>query len=73
MVFSCLFLVSSFCDISLYACSYYFSSVSVAEWPPLGKWLLTRLTICFLYILTICYISYFLFLVLRAGFGFLIA
>ena len=26
-----------------------FSSVSVAEWPPFGKTLLTRLTICFLF------------------------
>ena len=31
-----------------------FSSVSVAEWPPFRKKLLTRLTICFLCILTIC-------------------
>ena len=22
----------------MYVCSYYFSSVSVAEWPPLGKY-----------------------------------
>ena len=36
-----------------------FSSVSVAELPPFGKYLLTRLTICSLFILTICYISYF--------------
>ena len=28
-----------------------FSSVWVAEWPPFGKWLLTRLTICSLCIL----------------------
>ena len=32
-----------------------FSSVAVAEWPPFGKKLLTRLTICSLCILTICY------------------
>ena len=31
-----------------------FSPVWVAEWPPFGKELLTRLTICFLCILTIC-------------------
>ena len=31
-----------------------FSSVWVAEWPPLGKYLLARLTICSLCILTIC-------------------
>ena len=34
------------------------SSVYVAEWPPFGKELLTRLTICLLYILTICNFSY---------------
>ena len=32
-----------------------FSSVWVAEWSPFGKELLTRLAICFLCILTICY------------------
>ena len=26
-------------------CSYYFSTVSVAEWPPFGKKLLARLTV----------------------------
>ena len=31
-----------------------FSSVWVADWPPFGKELLTRLTICSLCILTIC-------------------
>ena len=36
-----------------------FSSVSVVELPPLGKLLLTGLTICSLFILTICNISYF--------------
>ena len=36
----------SFGDVSPYVCSYYFSSVLVAEWPPFGKKLLTRLTIC---------------------------
>ena len=35
-----------------------FSSVSVAEWPSFGKYLLTWLTICFLCILTICNIGY---------------
>ena len=53
------FWCQSVCDVSPYVCSYYFSSVSVAEWPPLGKKLLTRLTICSLCILTICYIGYF--------------
>ena len=36
-----------------------FRSVSVAEWPPCGKLLLTRLTICSLCILTVCNISCF--------------
>ena len=39
-----------------------FSSIQVAEWPPFGKELLTRLTICSLCILTICNSSYFPFL-----------
>ena len=34
-------------------------SVLVAELPPFGKELLTRLTVCSLYILTISYFSYF--------------
>ena len=36
-----------------------FSSVYVAEWPPFGKELLTRLTICSLCIMSICNLSYF--------------
>ena len=32
-----------------------FSSVLGAEWPPFGKGLSTRLTICSLCILTLCY------------------
>ena len=39
-------------------CSYYFSSVWVAEWPPFGTELLTRLTICYLCILTIFYLRF---------------
>ena len=34
-----------------------FSSVSIAEWPTLGKELLTRLNICSLCILNICNFS----------------
>ena len=45
-----------------------FSSVWVAEWPSFGKELLTRLTMCSLFILTICNFS--LFPVLRTEFGF---
>ena len=39
-------------------CSYYSCSVRVAEWPPFGKELLIRLSICSLCILTICYFSF---------------
>ena len=39
----------------------FFSSVWVAEWPPLGKKLLSRLTICSLCILTFWNFSYFRF------------
>ena len=35
-----------------------FSSIWVVEWPPFGKQLLTRLTICSLFILTICYLNF---------------
>ena len=49
---------------------YTFSSVWVAEWPPFGKWLPARLTICSHCLLSICYINSFPVLVLRAGFGF---
>ena len=37
------------------------STVLVAEWPPFGKELLTRLTVCFLYTLPICNVTYFQF------------
>ena len=33
----CLFWCQNFGDVSPYVCPYYFSSVSVAEWPPFGK------------------------------------
>ena len=36
-----------------------FGSVSVAEWPPFGKWLLARLTMCSLCVLAICGVGYF--------------
>ena len=36
-----------------------FTWVWVAEWPPFGKELLTRLSICCLCILTICIFSFF--------------
>ena len=48
------FWCQSFGDIPPYVCLYYFSSVSIAEWPSFGKELLTRLTVCPLCILTIC-------------------
>ena len=54
MILCCMFWCQSFGDVSHNICSYYFfSSVWVAEWPPFGKQLLTRLTICFHCILTI--------------------
>ena len=39
------FWCQSFGDVSPYICSYYFSSVWVAEWPPFEKELPTQLTI----------------------------
>ena len=50
---------AEFGDVSPYVCSYYFSSVLVAEWRPFKKKLLIRVIICSLCILTICNISYF--------------
>ena len=46
-----------------------FRSVWVAEWPPFGKELLTRLTICSFCILTICNLSYFPFWVCGLDLG----
>ena len=37
MVLCNLFWCQSFGDLSLCECSYYFSSVSVVEWPPFGE------------------------------------
>ena len=62
VLFACFFLCQSFGDVSSYVCSYYFSSVWVAEWPPFGKKLLTRLSICSPCILTVCNFSYLPFL-----------
>ena len=70
MVLAC-FWCQNFSDVSPYMYSYHFSSVWVAVWPPSGKELLTRLTICSLCILTISNFKYkFPGLVLRAGFVF---
>ena len=44
-------------DVSFNVCSYYLSSVLVAEWPYFGKELLPWLTICSLCILTLCNFS----------------
>ena len=49
---------------------YTFSSVSVAKWPPFGKYLPARLAICSPCILSICNIYLIPALVLRAGFAF---
>ena len=59
MVLCCLFLVSVSVAFHLMFVHIIFSSVSVADWPPFGKELLTWLTICSLCILTICNFSYF--------------
>ena len=48
---------------------YPFCSVWIAEWPPFGKKLPTRLAICSHCILSICNIYLFPVLVLRAGFA----
>ena len=64
------FWCQSFGDVSPYVCSYHFSPVWVTEWPTFGKKLHTQLTICSLCILTVCNLSYFPFLVLRAEFRF---
>ena len=53
------FWCQSLTDVSRNVCSCYVCSVLVAEWPPFGKEMLTRLTICSLCILTICNFSYF--------------
>ena len=50
-------------------CSYYFSSVLVAEWPPFEKELFTRLTLGSLFILTIRNCSYFPFWFSGMDFG----
>ena len=53
------FLCQSSIDVSSNVCSYYLSSVLVAEWPYFGKELLPRLTLCSLCNLTLCNFSYF--------------
>ena len=63
------FWCQSFGDVSLMCVHIIFSSVWVAEWPPFGKDLLTRLTIRYLCILRICNLVISC-LVLRTGFGF---
>ena len=61
------FLCQSLVTVHLMYANITFSSVWVPEWPPFGKELSTRLTICSLCILTI---FFYLFPVLRAGFAF---
>ena len=63
----------TFADVSPWCVYIILSSVSVAQWPPFGKKLLTRLTICSICILTICNISYFPFLVFEGWSWVLIA
>ena len=61
------FWCQSFSDVSPYMCSYYFSSVSVAEWPPFCAH-----SVDHMFSLYFDYLLYWLFrvLVLRAGVGF---
>ena len=58
-VLCCLFWCQSFGDVSPYGFNIIFNSVWVADIPPFGKELLTRLTLCSPCILTICNFSYF--------------
>ena len=57
--FVAFFAVSVSVTFNLMFVNIIFSSVWVTEWPPFGKELLTRLTICSLCILIICYFSCF--------------
>ena len=47
-----------------------FGSVSIAGWPPFGKWLLARLTIRSLWVLAVCDVGCFAFWFWGAGFEF---
>ena len=47
-----LFFGSDFVLFEPYVHFHIFNSVRVTEWPPIGEWLLTRLTMCFLGIST---------------------
>ena len=49
------FVLSTF----MYVMIYILSSVNVAEWPPFGNKLLPRLTICSLFIMSVCCLGYF--------------
>ena len=48
----------SFGDVLSFVYTDYFQFSLGAEWPPFGKELLTRLTICSVCILTICNFNY---------------
>ena len=61
-----MFGVQSFGDVSPYVCSYNFCSVSVAEWPPFGKYIAAH-SVGHMFSL---YYWLFSVLILRAGFGF---
>ena len=53
MFLCCLFWCQSFGDVSPYVCSYYFSSVWVAECPPFGKKLLTIIFVFRLFVILV--------------------
>ena len=61
----------SFDDVSHYVCSYYFSSVSIAEWPPFWEIAANSFNHMFSFVFgLICNISYFPFWNLGLDFGF---
>ena len=69
MVLCYLLRCKSFGDVSMFV-HYTLSSVWVAEWPPFGKKLPARLSICSHCLMSICNFYLFPILVLRVGFGF---
>ena len=70
MVLCCLFLVSRVSVTFHLMCVHIvFSSVSVAEWPPFGRWLPARLAVCSLCVLAVCGVGCFPFWFWGLGFG----
>ena len=63
-----LLLVARFDRVCLSCVQIILISVKVAEWPPFGKSLLLRLNIGSPYIISICWLSYFLFIIVLLPF-----